>query len=466
MIRPTLAETVTALERALRSASLSPAEVDHVLLVGGSSRIPLVAELVSSGLGRPVAVDAHPKHAIALGAALVAARASGALGPAGTPPPPPPAHAAAVPAAAPPRPAPPGAARSRPAPPTGAAVSGVGLTPPPPAPVAPAADPRPGPPAYTPAAAAAAAPAPPPAAPPGYRGPAAPAPGYGDSSAPAPGYGAAPAGPPPGSPGGYPSPPAPQGYGNSTGPAAGYAGGPPPGAPPGGYGAAPPPPAAGKTGAYGAPPPPPGGRPGAHDPTFEGARGDAALPSFGHQPPTGMPTAGALPELPPGYLTDEARARKRRRDKRKGRLMVLVGLLLLLAAVGITVKVQADQNKPDTIAALDVGQCFTGEATDVTQVDCAQPHQGELFATAAAPDPEAAFPGVDKVRADAGAVCVTQLTAYFGAGGDVALSKGIDISPVTPSEDQWTAGNTTSFCVAIPAAGESLRGSIKGKGTA
>ena len=56
-----------------------PSDIDHVLLVGGSSRIPLVAELVSARLGRPVAVDAHPKHAIALGAAIVAARASGAL---------------------------------------------------------------------------------------------------------------------------------------------------------------------------------------------------------------------------------------------------------------------------------------------------------------------------------------------------------------------------------------------------
>ncbi|MGH9234019.1 MAG: Hsp70 family protein, partial [Acidimicrobiales bacterium] len=82
MIRPTLAETVTALERALRSASLTPDAVDHVLLVGGSSRIPLVAQLVSSGLGRPVAVDTHPKHAVALGAAIVAARAAGALAPA------------------------------------------------------------------------------------------------------------------------------------------------------------------------------------------------------------------------------------------------------------------------------------------------------------------------------------------------------------------------------------------------
>ena len=47
-----------------------------VLLVGGSSRIPLVAEMITAELGRPVAVDAHPKHAIALGAALTAAGGS------------------------------------------------------------------------------------------------------------------------------------------------------------------------------------------------------------------------------------------------------------------------------------------------------------------------------------------------------------------------------------------------------
>jgi actin-like ATPase involved in cell morphogenesis len=72
MIRPTLAETMGALSRALRSASIEPGDIDVVLLVGGSSRIPIVAQLVSAELGRPVAVDAHPKHSIAHGAALAA----------------------------------------------------------------------------------------------------------------------------------------------------------------------------------------------------------------------------------------------------------------------------------------------------------------------------------------------------------------------------------------------------------
>ncbi|MFD1518123.1 Hsp70 family protein [Pseudonocardia yunnanensis] len=70
MIRPQVEETVSALRAAVASAGLSPEELSAVLLVGGSSRVPLVAQLVSEQLGRPVAVDADPKNAIAKGAAL------------------------------------------------------------------------------------------------------------------------------------------------------------------------------------------------------------------------------------------------------------------------------------------------------------------------------------------------------------------------------------------------------------
>ena len=70
MIRPQVEETVDALRTAVRSAGCRPGELNAVLLVGGSSRIPLVAQLVSEGLARPVAVDTDPKNAIAKGAAL------------------------------------------------------------------------------------------------------------------------------------------------------------------------------------------------------------------------------------------------------------------------------------------------------------------------------------------------------------------------------------------------------------
>ncbi len=69
MVRPALDETIAATTRALRTAGLQASDLRAIVLVGGSSRIPLVAQLVTSALGRPVAVDTDPKHAIALGAA-------------------------------------------------------------------------------------------------------------------------------------------------------------------------------------------------------------------------------------------------------------------------------------------------------------------------------------------------------------------------------------------------------------
>jgi hypothetical protein len=72
IVRPRIHETIAALGRATRSAGLEFGDIDRILLVGGSSRIPLVAEMVRDATGRPVAVDAHPKHTMAMGAAYVA----------------------------------------------------------------------------------------------------------------------------------------------------------------------------------------------------------------------------------------------------------------------------------------------------------------------------------------------------------------------------------------------------------
>jgi molecular chaperone DnaK len=145
MIRPALAETVVALRRAIASADLAPADVSAVLLVGGSSRIPLVGQMVASDLGLPIAVDARPKDAIPVGAALTAMRAEA---PAPVPEPSP-AVAAAVPVvpitAAPPAPAVPEAAPDPlavPPPPPGVAHA---PTPPAAVPAAAPAGPPPGP---------------------------------------------------------------------------------------------------------------------------------------------------------------------------------------------------------------------------------------------------------------------------------------------------------------------------------
>src|SRR5262245_51810210 len=117
MIRPAIGETIVALRRAIRSAGVAPDDISAVLLVGGSSRIPLVAQMVGAELGRPIAIDAHPKDAIAFGAAIAVAGHRGAATPetvttvlpdATRPPPPTMAAGASRPRGAPdPRPAPP-----------------------------------------------------------------------------------------------------------------------------------------------------------------------------------------------------------------------------------------------------------------------------------------------------------------------------------------------------------------------
>ena len=69
IIRPAVGETVVAVDRALRSAGLAPVDLTAFVLVGGSSRIPLVAEELINRYRRPVATNTHPKHDIAMGAA-------------------------------------------------------------------------------------------------------------------------------------------------------------------------------------------------------------------------------------------------------------------------------------------------------------------------------------------------------------------------------------------------------------
>jgi YVTN family beta-propeller protein len=83
MVQAQIESTIGALYRTLQSAQLEPSDLSAVLLIGGSSRIPLVARMVSAELGRPLVIDTHPKYAVALGAATLAAEAASPAAPAG-----------------------------------------------------------------------------------------------------------------------------------------------------------------------------------------------------------------------------------------------------------------------------------------------------------------------------------------------------------------------------------------------
>lgn len=65
--------------RALADANLKPAQLDEVILVGGSTRMPLVRRIVADIFGREPNISQNPDEAVALGAVIQAGILSGSL---------------------------------------------------------------------------------------------------------------------------------------------------------------------------------------------------------------------------------------------------------------------------------------------------------------------------------------------------------------------------------------------------
>ena len=72
LIRPTVKRTLGPCLQALSDAQLSTQQIDEVVLVGGSTRIPLVRRLVGELFGRVPHTQLNPDEVVALGAALQA----------------------------------------------------------------------------------------------------------------------------------------------------------------------------------------------------------------------------------------------------------------------------------------------------------------------------------------------------------------------------------------------------------
>src|SRR5512136_2022093 len=69
--------TVGPVKQALSAAKLEPGDIDHVLLVGGSTRVPLVQETVKKLLGKEPDKGINPDECVALGAAIQGAVLTG-----------------------------------------------------------------------------------------------------------------------------------------------------------------------------------------------------------------------------------------------------------------------------------------------------------------------------------------------------------------------------------------------------
>jgi molecular chaperone DnaK len=72
LIQPIIDRTVGPCKQALKDASLKPEQIDEVVLVGGSTRIPKVRALVKELFHREPHTDLNPDEVVALGAAVQA----------------------------------------------------------------------------------------------------------------------------------------------------------------------------------------------------------------------------------------------------------------------------------------------------------------------------------------------------------------------------------------------------------
>jgi molecular chaperone HscA len=72
IIAPLLARTLDCCKNALKDAGIKTSEIDEVVLVGGSTRIPFIKKSVAEFFGRPIHDALNPDEVVALGAAIQA----------------------------------------------------------------------------------------------------------------------------------------------------------------------------------------------------------------------------------------------------------------------------------------------------------------------------------------------------------------------------------------------------------
>jgi len=72
LIKPFVDKTIDSCKKAMKDAGLAKGDINEIIMVGGSTRVPLVNEMVSSYFGKPVNNSVNPDEVVALGAAIQA----------------------------------------------------------------------------------------------------------------------------------------------------------------------------------------------------------------------------------------------------------------------------------------------------------------------------------------------------------------------------------------------------------
>jgi len=120
-----------------------------------------------------------------------------------------------------------------------------------------------------------------------------------------------------------------------------------------------------------------------------------------------------------------------------------------------------------------VGECFdrrqleerpaTGpQQTDIVLVlDCALPHQNEIFAVLELPQSGPDFPGETVMQDFARRNCTTDFATYVGRAYETSA---LEVGHYLPSSNEWASGTRRLGCYLYAVGGEKLVGTMQGSG--
>jgi len=148
----------------------------------------------------------------------------------------------------------------------------------------------------------------------------------------------------------------------------------------------------------------------------------------------------------------------------KGRGMAIAGLVLsALWAVIFAIVTVLVVNAEPTIRAteVEVGDCINAppedmaRVTSLPEVECSQPHEGEVYAIVKVTDSD--FPGQSVLETEYRNQCLPELESYAPAA---TTDPDISISILYPTQETWDQGDRDVVCIATTE--DKRTGSIKG----
>ena len=113
------------------------------------------------------------------------------------------------------------------------------------------------------------------------------------------------------------------------------------------------------------------------------------------------------------------------------------------------------------VFTLEVGDCFNGDyeggARAVTFVDCAEPHESEVYASIMMDDGD--FPGKDAVLAQADTDCHAEYGSFVGLSWEESV---LNFGILFPSAESWALSDREILCIIYDPARTLTSGSLAG----